>query len=487
MGNGSARFITGKCKVGGKSCGMTGLHAVLRLNSWPIYQLEVAPDATSSAGAAPIGAKEIAKRLGGWQKSLVGGKLPVEFSVDIDGKTIVDVNGYAADVGMACAVGSVRSSVTVLPDYARMDALNFAIYLPGLAIDGDIDSIIKSGIITQPGKAKTLSGYIRLIAKRMMEEKVFQRALDQANGDKASQEAIQACHNVNKKVVKYFYELIDNSKGMDVFNIASLIQGGVSYLGPLSKCIVTCLTRSNGSFLSAICSLANMFRLVYAPGKSKVGKLIPKSDLLEMSYERDYPVVQFNGSAANSGHFPLGCVYTTLDHTGDGDIEKSNAQSGHKAVHSMGFKAKGFDGESAKRVLRISPPPWIPGEKAVIDTADSKGKSVQSKGSRPGKAKDRVKKAFDKYKGADIPWADLLKEWCYQEFCDQVLGPSFMAITSCKHELVCGARIDEDVGSGAVSCTDMQLVMGRGGSASARTTYQCTHAVYDSDVLSALK
>lgn len=487
MGDSGARFVTGECKVGGKSCGMTGLHAVLRINSWPVYQVEVAPDATRSAGAAPIGAKEVASRLGDWQKRLVGGKLPVEFSVSIDGKSIVDVNGYASDVGMACTMGNVRSCITVLPDYARMDALNFAIYLPGLTGGRDIDSVIKAGIVTQPGAAKTLSEYIVTIAKRMMDEKVLNRSLDHASGDKAAQEAIRACHNVNKKVVKYFYELMGNSKGIDVFNIAALMQNGVSYLGPLCKCIITSLTRSNGSFLSAICSLANMFRLVYAPGKSKVGKLMPKSDLLEMSYERDYPVVQFNGSAANSGHFPLGCVYATLDHTGGDDIEVVKLVPGYKVMHSAGFKAKGFDGESAKRVLRISPPPWIPCEKAVIDTASATGKSVQSKGSRPGKAKDRIKKAFDKRKGMGIPWADLLKEWCYQEFCDQVLGPSFMAITSYKHELVCGARIDEDIGSGAVSCTDMQLTMGKGGAASARTTYQCTHAVYDSGVLSALK
>lgn len=476
--------------------GVVAVNASFGINSWPSYNVSFTPSTAGSGGTSSvtIGAATAQAWLGSLQsRMLQPDGLKASLSIDVDGKPAIDTDGFVTGVSSILCTGTFRISISMLPEYAAIDAIDLSLYKSGFtSADKELYDRIASVAGKARGKGK-LSGFIRCIVEEYIMSQETVEAARKSFSDKSIGKELATqfdqVHSMNGKLIPTFYELLENSEELDsAYGVKKLVDQSfnIGYGTKLAESVVDCLTRSNGSFLSAICSLANMFRCVYVPGKQSVGRLLPKRAMLRndsAADKTDWTVVSLNGNAHNGSSMPLSSVSIVIPRNPQAqDIELIHGKN------NIAMYTRKDAGEWG-RALRISPPDWIPPVELSPCAVDKeKGKAPKKTGYSPTDLAGTVKETIKEVRNnsGEAMWRDLFTEWCRDEMMDQLFGNYVTAFTSTTHELSCGKRVRHDMGSGFLCHTSMNLNIVGGGRGSMRTVYTCTHSVYDDSVLSGL-
>lgn len=467
----TASLVTGSCTIGSDAPGLVGVNATMAVNSWPLFNLDMALYADEDAGSHIVTVEELRDKLKDWQEKINKEGLTGTVYVDDGSSGSMGTSGNVASVGLDVSVGRCRLTAVVLPGFTKLDALNLGIYAPCLKVD-DADgalslyararSELKGGI--------TLTSYTKKLVELLVGSYDGKTFADIGGAD--AQKVADAVHNVNTKVVDTFFELLGNSEGIDdVYGISGLLSDeNGSNIESIGAAILSCLTRSTGSFLSSICAYANLFRLFYKPEMSTVGSLQPKSVMTaDAGYGLAVPIAAISGNAYSTSQFPLGAVYSITDFSGV-DLE----HAARNKVH--GYFNPELGGPS--RSMRIAPPVWLTPVFLPGRNVDSKGGSAQKQASKPSEMQGEGGSGSGSGGGSQDATDALLAKWCEMEFHDQKWGNYTVALTSPGIDLCCGDRVSTELGEGFVRASQCIVALGQGGRGTCRTTYTMSHFKY---------
>lgn len=462
--------VTGSCTIGGKSYGVNSIVANMAVNTWPTYTVGVIPG-NSSGGKAVQVDESVFKQIGQWQGKIIGSGLSASLSWGSSGGVSEHISGYVTAAQQVVRYGDLCMQIVFMPQYTQVDALSFSIYQ--LSYSFNEDGKNKVSMVSVDGKS--LMGYIKAVVEQLFEDwdKYGELAMSVKGMSEQEQKMYQNQHQINKKYVGTFYDLLSNSEGEvgGLYSIGKMKVFGLEAQDSLYETIFNCLVQQQGSFLSCICALGNMFRLIYVPQPNSVGSYIPKANTLKSSNSGGgkNAVVSAQSSVLRSGVLPVGRVFVITDQTG------SNCDTA--SIQRL------FDASSASvdisgpyRTIGIAAPPWIPRTARVVKL-EKDGKVMEANGMSPDQVASVVQEA-NSQEDSDKYYEKALHDWCRQELADQLVGGSISSLLTFLDKFECGMRRKEAFGTGFVNGCVVEIRLMPNGFGTANTTYQYTHVFY---------
>lgn len=473
MGSTYVVRVTGDCTIGGKPYGVNSIVANMAINTWPTCSVQVLQDAHSDDSATIVD-EAVFRQIGEWQDKVLGDGLPAEVWWANDGPNgdLTRISGFVTSAQQMVQYGSLCTEVTIVPDYVQMDALSFSMYQFAAGYNVDAKRKVKKPQL----KGKTLMQYIKAVVDELFDEwdKYGEKAMSYAMLSQEEKDMYNRQHEINKKFVHFFYELLENSENTvgDLYKISKMKVLGLEQQEPLFDAIYSCLVQSQGSFLSCICALCNMFRLIYVPQSDNVGVFLPKAETMskeEKGKGGPDPVVSSQSTVLRSGVLPVGRVFTLLDQ----NIINCDRSSIKHTFHGSSAKV---DIKGPYRTIGIAPPPWIPHTAKVLRVMQS-GKVIKPNGVTPDEIHRMTAEAIVQ-DDSDQYYKEALHEWCKQELADQFIGGSINNLLTFLDDFSCGYRAMAYFGSGFINGCTVQIQLGVDGTGTARTTYTYTHVFY---------
>lgn len=471
MSDGIVNEVRGTCQIGGSNCGLAAVRAEISVNNWPNAQVWVTVGQTSDGAAKQIDGK-IFKLIGSWQDKILNSKLTGSVSWNDDMGISETISGYVVSVQQEITYGNMCAAALILPEYARVDAVNLAPYKSVLGLG----HALKNAYGNTPQLKSGLMDYIREVVEYMIGKWDIHKDEAMANMDDKQKQMYEEQHEYNKDAIDIFYQILDNSNVGEEYTKESMKVLAGSPTDRLFQTIVACLTQAQGSFLSCIVAIANQFRLVYVPEPNSPGRYVRKQEMVFGDARTGKgaggktSIVQADARSAGSGYLPVSGILTVLDHQA-GFVHDQYAQT--TASSSAGARAK-----THGRTIAISPPMWVPTSLALSDVGKD-GKIKKRKSYRPSMRKDKLAKRMqDAEDGLAGYFQKLLDGWCKEELCAQLLGGSVTMVTTFLDDFYCGGRKKEEFGSGYVGGCAVEIQLRPGGMGTARTIYTYSHVLY---------
>lgn len=461
--------VTGSCTIGGKSYGVNNIRANIAVNTWPTYTVAVIPGNTSGGKAVQVDEK-VFKQIGQWQGKIIGSGLNAWLSWSSSGGVSERVQGYVTAAQQIVRYGDLCMQIVCMPQYTQVDALSFSIYQ--LSYGFNEDGKNKVSLVSIEGKS--LMQYIRAVVEQLFKDwdKYGEMAMSKKGMSKQEQKMYQQQHQINKRYVGTFYDLLSNSEKEvgGLYSIGQMKVFGLEAQDSLYESIFNCLVQQQGSFLSCICALGNLFRLIYVPQPNDIGSYIPKANMLKSSGSGGKnAVVGAQSSVLRSGVLPVGKVFVMTDQTG------SNCDTA-SINRLFDASAASIDVSGPYRTIGIAAPPWIP-RTARVTKLEKDGRIMAANGMPPSQVEPIVKQA-NSQEDSDKYYEKALHDWCRQELADQLVGGSISSLLTFLDNFECGMRRKEDFGTGFVNGCVVDITLMPNGSGTASTTYQYTHVFY---------
>lgn len=314
-------------------------------STYPNLQLIHHKNQEAEEAAVSLTAKELFSSLGKQQAAAFEGIMEAnsELTIDTGGASnnILNFKGITLGDTYSFTSRAVSIAGSALPDYAVMEVLDYSIY-------GDVSNSLHDDIL----QASSILEIIKKTEENLYNgwSKLKSAMLSGYPTDAVKQAVanMEAIHNRNAKVRKYFVQILENSE--DTFgwsNIDDLIksekQSRYNLTSSISNKVAAVLKGSLGSFLSTLSTLAAQFQTVYIPEVDNPGKLVNMMHLI-VDDPKDFTpeaIISSNMQTnASTGFMPLGTVTVKANpdislHTGayvSIVVPESNVNKGGKNI-----------------------------------------------------------------------------------------------------------------------------------------------------------
>lgn len=400
--------VVASLKAGDTTYDLTAVRYVNKINQWPTISAEILLKPSGSNKTEVVVDGSLIQELYKIKNSQ--DEVSVTFGIENETTTVTCIIRSAYII---VSQSDIAMNLVLTPSYTKVDNLNLSILR---LVDGLFD--IDSNLIDSPHidtKHMLMQYVIESLNKLMARWKRCRQNIINKSS-KIEKKVIKDIDDQNQKVIDIFKTLLTNSIDSvgDLYDIGS----NFFYKDPnLYQEIIKCLTTNNGSFISNICGLANLFKLVYVPGHADdIGKFIPRSDLMpseeegkEAKKSDDITVVSAEVNLGGLGLLPLGYVYTEADALKDLDGSRRNV-----IIPVYGCFPEDIESITNKSSSKIAAPTWRPIYSEYQET-NNNGPGDPSNGASGNRtvtspSLDATRSNISK----------ILQEWCRQEFCYQV-------------------------------------------------------------------
>lgn len=421
--------VKAELTAGGKRYGVTSVQCLTCINAWPTINVELLIRGSKEGKVVEVNGKLIAEL-----KKFKDPNTVYQLTFGCD-DNIVTVACICKSRKINISQNDTHISLVLAPEYTKVDALNLCLFkLTTRASEPqDIDgpSIIPE--VTNSVIEYTKETYNTLKKRWEKNKEVYFGGTNHPTLVKTD----QAIDKSNKKLYKYFEELLGNSISSvgEIYEIKSNLEKRPERL---FQAITSVLCQETNSFLSIICAICNLFGLVYVPGLTNIGKLIPKSAMVVDGEKGNLSGGKVVAALVNTGSVginPIGYAYTK---TQGFDIDGGETARTRVMNQYAMYPEKPEDGCLAS--LPISPPKWAPLYNSA-QPVDQSGGDLSTKKSKRPRNKTKNEKAV---KTVKYQQTEILTEWCRQHFYYQRYAPQTADILSffCRADRSFGKIVD---------------------------------------------
>ena len=393
---------------------LTAVRYEATINAWPTIIAEVL--------VKPSREKEVVNvdgTLVGELNALKDTVQPVTITFGVQGEETT-ISCIIRSLYFVISTNDIAIRLVLTPAYTKVDQLNLSIFKYRDGSTGDVDGIMTE--YPKINKNTELMPYIASVYNKSKEQWGNSMNYIIPKLNKFQQKLIPQIHKRNEKVESLFTDLLTNSNTTvkDLYNIGDRF---FPQDNTLAQEIYKCITQNNGTFLSTICSLGNLFKLIYVPGLDgeNIGYFIPKSFIKDPSNKpddstSDLKLVSAEINMGGLGLPQLGYVYSEADSIKDIDniIRVALTQDG--ASYPDLLQASDDELEN-KSCIRIAGPTWIP-LYVQYQEAPSSGDPANGGRAEYNVSPETIQKVRDNI-------TNILIEWCKQEYIFQTSATSY--------------------------------------------------------------
>lgn len=421
--------VKAELTAGGTRYGVTSAQCLTCINAWPTINVELLIKGSKEGKVVEV-----------------NGKLISELKKFKDPNTVYQLTFGCDDniITVACICKSRKINISqndthialvLAPEYTKVDALNLCLFklTPRASEPQDIDGPAIIPKVTDSVIDYTKETYNVLKKRWEKNKEVYFGGTNHPTLIKTD----QAIDKNNKKLYKYFEELLSNSQS-SVGNLYEIKSNLENRPERLFHSITSVLCQETNSFLSIICAICNLFGLVYVPGLTNIGKLIPKSAMVVDGEKGSLSGGKVVAALVNTGSIginPIGYAYTK---TQGFDIDGGETARTRVMNQYTMYPEEPEDG--CLSALPISPPKWAPLYNNA-QAVDKSGADLSTKKSKRPRNKIKNEKAV---KNIKYTQTEILTEWCRQHFYYQRYAPQTADILSffCRADNSFGKIVD---------------------------------------------
>lgn len=306
--NTEVKEVKGEITVAGKKYPLTSVKYLIQVNSWPTIHAETLVKPVE--GGKDTSVVDINGSLFQELKSIKDTKDNVTLTYGVDDQT-TSISCIVKSVAMNIGVDSVAITITLSPNYVKLDKLNLSLYKyinKILDIDAGKD---KLSISKEKGQEDQLMTYFKRVVETLRDAWKAKKDDVLKGRPEVMKKSIDSIHDNNEDVIKYFLELLGNSQAT-VGNLYDLANNYDSNDFNVAQQLKNIIQAEKGSFLSIITDIGSALGLIYVPGidSEDVGKFIPMHNLLEGDISQaDLKIVNATANIGSLGIPQLGCVF----------------------------------------------------------------------------------------------------------------------------------------------------------------------------------
>lgn len=411
------KSIIANLQANGNSYDLTAVRYEATINAWPtiIAEVLVKPSKEEVVNVDGTLVEELNK--------LKASEQPVKITFGVEGAATT-IDCIIRSLYLVISTSDIAIRLVLTPEYTKVDQLNLSIFKYKDGYTGDVD-----GLMADYPKIEKNTQLMDYISKVYTQSKSrWSNSMNHVlkNLNKFQQKLIPKIHERNETVESFFTALLtaSNDKVGNLYRIGSSFSPNDS---TLAQEIYKCITQNNGTFLSTICSLGNLFKLIYVPGLDgkDIGYFIPKSFIKDSTNNKPTPdpdlkLVSAEINMGGLGLPQLGYVYAEADSIKDIDNIRKVALTQDGASYPDLLKAQDADLLN-KSSIRIAGPTWIPLYVQYQEVPVAGGDPANGGNAKYSESPYTVYKVRDNI-------TEILIEWCKQEYIFQTSATSYAEV-----------------------------------------------------------
>lgn len=418
----TVRDIDITLKINGETRHPVSISMTARINSYPVVQVLHHGDNEAYNGAVDVTSGDIAKEMGARQNTIFRERSTADAELKIaDGQGgSISFKGFITSPNYSFSSRNVDLSDVILPEYAKMESLDFSCYQVAAQ---DIDVLDMEPSLEDEEKVPTLFYKCGQKLMEVWKENKDSYAEKQEDLQTRSQEEQD---KINQKVISIFKDLMDASAEADDNgdipfgweDLAEWLSRGTSVIADeqVRTRMYALLKTASGSFFTTICKFAEEYQCLYVPEWDKVGKVMNRNRLYDNPVGYTIAPTSLTLSGGTKGLFPTRYVAVTPN------VAIADIDDVLPPEKFVAFPASLTEGGTA---MRNPGPPWLPSWLAE-DNVNEKGKSPQdlSKGLLISYIERLIKSIEDDKKLYNRNINKILKAWAKSVYFWQSLGAS---------------------------------------------------------------
>ena len=334
----------------------------------------------------------------------------------------VNFKGNVSSPNYTFSSGDVMLTENVQPDYSSLNCMDLSIYEQTVF---NLDQV----------KAKDYPDTIAEIIKKVITDMV-EKGDKQIKGikDKIKKAAFKKQHDINKKVIKFAEELLENSKETIGWDGVINESNKSSVVTQIRQRVTEALKgKTGGGFFNNILRVAEEFQCVYVPELDNVGKLVNKKSLLTDATTLTLHPVTLSVQAGSVGMFPVRAVIVNQPVNSQDANTSANIDRTKKANLAAMYPEDPAEGGT---ILSVLGPQWLPSalyDIAKIEATTEQGKSKKKKLQKNKLDKDKAKGAKKVTKSVKANFEDnekVTEQWAETVYYWQALGQAYAIIST---------------------------------------------------------
>lgn len=411
------KSIIANLQTNQKSYDLTAVRYEATINAWPTIIAEVLVKPSEQNQVVNVDGTLVDEL-----NTLKNAAQSVTITFGVEGEETT-VKCIIRSLYLVISTSDIAIRLVLTPEYTKVDQLNLSIFKYRDGYTGDVDGIMTD--YPKIEKNTELMPYIAKVYDKSKDQWVHSMGYITDKLNKFQKKLIPQIHARNEKVESLFTDLLSNSedKVAKLYNIGDRFY---PYDNTLAQEIYKCITQNNGTFLSTICSLGNLFKLVYVPGiqGDDIGYFIPKSFIKDENNKPDdstydLKLVSAEINMGGLGLPQLGYIYSEADSIKDIDNVINVALTQDGASYPDLLQASD-DELINKSCIRIAGPTWIP-VYVQYQEAPSSGDPANGGRANYTVSPETIQKVRDNI-------TNILIEWCKQEYIFQTSATSYADI-----------------------------------------------------------
>lgn len=306
--NTEVKEVKGEITVDGKTYPLTSVKYLIQVNAWPTIHVETLVKPVEDSKDTSV--VDINGSLFQELKSIKDTKNNVTLTYGVDNQ-MTSISCIVKSVAMNIGVDSVAITITLSPNYVKLDKLNLSLYKyinKILDIDAGKDNL---SINKEKGQEDQLMTYFKRVVETLHDAWDKKREDILKGRPQVMKDSINSIHNNNEEVFDKFLKLLENSQAT-VGNLYDLSNNYDRNDFNVAQQLKNIIQAEKGSFLSIITDIGSALGLIYVPGidSEDVGKFIPMHNLLEGEISQaDLKIVNATANIGSLGIPQLGCVF----------------------------------------------------------------------------------------------------------------------------------------------------------------------------------
>lgn len=424
MSSDQARKVKATCKVNGESRYLTYFEASASIGagSWPRVRVVTHPKKEAYKQSVKLTAKDVTGEMEKRQKKVFSARskpdVTISISVEGDSKAgTFSFKGFTVGPSYSFSVNGVQLCDDCLPEYAKVEALDYSIY------SEPSDLRDKNSQMVSLEDAGTILKCLKQIAQEYMdnvserEPKITERL------------GYAKKHAYNKKVKKYFEQLLQDSEGEKKFGWTKVqemlkLNGSEVDDERLINALCSALTSNYGGFSTVLSSIEELFQVVYIPKWEEIGYFKNYNRIFKQANTLKLDIVGLDIRTTNGfGLFPMAYM-TVVPCNNFGDLREGEGSKEFVVVPEENIgRITGMQGTS-------SGPSWVNFTSFVESDIDDNSEEDEVDFADPGDADVECKDVIKALQSIDKTAKELLKEWGKCEFIRQSLVGSVATVTT---------------------------------------------------------
>lgn len=410
------KSIIANLQAGEKLYDLTAVRYEATINAWPTIIAEVLVKPSREKEVVNVDGT-LVDELNNLKKT----EQSVQITFGVQGEETT-IKCIIRSLYLVISTSDIAIRLVLTPEYTKVDQLNLSIFKYRDGYTGDVDGIMTA--YPKIDEQTKLIPYITSVYEKSKKQWGDSMEYIIPKLNKFQQKLIPQIHERNGKVESLFTALLNNSKDKvdDLYNIGDRF---FPQDNTLAQEIYKCITQNNGTFLSTICSLGNLFKLIYIPGLDgeNIGYFIPKSFIKDPSNKPDdsastskLKLVSAEINMGGLGLPQLGYVYSEADSIKDIDniIRVALTQDGASYPDLLQANDEELVNKSC---IRIAGPTWIPVYVQYQETPSS-GDPANGGRATYTVSQETIQKVRNNI-------TNILIEWCKQEYIFQTSATSY--------------------------------------------------------------